>query len=72
MKNTPRQAESLLHSLEQAAGGIGLHVNIDKTDYMWFNQKGDSFILNGGSLKLVDKFTYLGSSDSFTEIDVTM
>ena len=25
--NTPIQAESLLHSLEQAAGGIGFHVN---------------------------------------------
>ena len=25
--NTPNQAETLLHSLEQAATGIGLHVN---------------------------------------------
>ena len=24
-------SESLLHSMEQAAGGIGLHVNADKT-----------------------------------------
>ena len=32
--NTPTQAESLLHNLEQAAGGIGLHVNADKTGYM--------------------------------------
>ena len=29
--NTPTQVKSLLHSLEQAAGGIGLHVNADKT-----------------------------------------
>ena len=28
--NTPSQAESLLHSLEEAAGSIGLHVNADK------------------------------------------
>ena len=28
--NTPAQAKSLLHSLEQAAGGIGLHVNAEK------------------------------------------
>ena len=28
--NTPAQAESLLHSLEQIAGGIGLHVNTNK------------------------------------------
>ena len=30
-ENTPAQAESQLHSLERAAGGIGLHVNADKT-----------------------------------------
>ena len=28
--------------------------------------------LNGGSLKLVDKFTYLGSSVSFTEKDINI
>ena len=39
--NTPTQAETLLHSLEQAAGGIGLHVNADKTEYTCFNQRGD-------------------------------
>ena len=30
--NIPTQAEYLLHSLEQAAGDIGLHFNVDKTD----------------------------------------
>ena len=30
MANTPTQAEKLLHSLERAAGGIGLHVNARK------------------------------------------
>ena len=30
LASTPAQAESLLHSLEWAAGGIGLHVNADK------------------------------------------
>ena len=39
LANTPTQAESLLHSLEQAAGGIDLHVNADKTKYMCFNKK---------------------------------
>ena len=29
LANTSAQAESLLHSLEQAAGDIGLHVNAD-------------------------------------------
>ena len=40
LANTPTQAKSLLHNLEQAAGGIGLHVNADKTEYLSFNQKG--------------------------------
>ena len=39
--NTPAQAESLLYSLERAAGGISLHVNANKTEYMCFNQRGD-------------------------------
>ena len=29
--NTPAQAESLLHSLEQAAGGIGLYLSLPPT-----------------------------------------
>ena len=32
LANTPAQAETLLHSLERAATGIGLHVNADKTE----------------------------------------
>ena len=34
LANTPAQAETLLHSLERAAAGIGLHVNKHKTEYM--------------------------------------
>ena len=41
LTNTSAKAEYLLHSLEQAAGGIGLHVNADKTEYMRFNQRDD-------------------------------
>ena len=37
---------------------------------MCFNQTGDISILDGSSLKLVDKFTYLGSSVSSTEKDI--
>ena len=70
LANTPNQAETLLHSLEQAAAGIGLHVNAHKTEYMCFNQTGDISTLDGTSLKLVDKFTYLGSSVSSTEKDM--
>ena len=70
LANTPNQAETLLHSLERAAAGIGLHVNAHKTEFMSFNQKGDISTLDGTSLKLVDKFTYLGSSVSSTEKDI--
>ena len=68
--NTPNQAETLLHSLERATAGIGLHVNAQKTEYMCFNQTGDISTQDGSSLKLVDKFTYLGSSVSSTEKDI--
>ena len=64
------QAETLLHSLEWAAAGIGLHVNAHKTEYMCFNQTGDISTLDGTFLKLVDKFTYLESSVSSTEKDI--
>ena len=40
--------------------------------YICFNQRGDVSTLNGSSLKLRDKFTYLGSSVSSTEVDITM
>ena len=65
-------AETLLHSLERAAASIGLHVNAHRTEYMCFNQTGDISTLNGNALKLVDKFTYLGSSVSSTETDIDM
>ena len=72
LANTPNQAETLLHSLEWAAAGIGLHVNAHKTEYMCFNQTGDISTLEGTSLKLLDKFTYLGCSVSSTEKDIDM
>ena len=34
LANTLAQAETLQHSLERAAAGIGLHVNADKTEYI--------------------------------------
>ena len=70
LANTPNQAETLLHSLEQATAGIGLHVNAHKMEYMCYNQTGDISTLDGTSLKLVDKFTYLGSSITSTEKDI--
>ena len=70
LANTPNQAETLLHSLERAAAGIGLYVNAHKTEYMCYNQMGDISTLDGTPLKLVDKFTYLGSSVASTEKDI--
>ena len=70
LANTPNQADTLLHSLERAAVGIGLHVNEHKTEYMCYNQTGDISTRDGTSLKLVDKFTYQGSSVSSTEKDI--
>ena len=70
LANTPNKAETLLHSLDRAAAGIGLHVNAHKTEFMCFNQKGDISTQDGTSLKLVDKFTNLGSSVSSTKKDI--
>ena len=74
LANTPTQAESLQHSLELAAGGIGLHVNVDKTEFMCFNQRGDISTLNGRFLKLVensptlDATTHLRKMTSITRL----
>ena len=72
LANTPIQAKTLLQSLDWAAGGIGLNVNKDKTEYVCFNQRGDISTLNVGPLKQVDKFTYLKSSVSSIEKDINM
>ena len=70
LANTPKQAETLLHSLKRATAGIGLHINVHKTEYMCYNETGDISSLDGTSLKLVDKFTYIGSSVSSTKKDI--
>ena len=70
LANTPNQAETILHSFERTSTGIGLHVNAHKTEYMCYNQTRDISTLDGTSLKLVDKLTYLGSSVSSTKKDI--
>ena len=42
LANAPAQPETLLHSLERAAAGICLYVNAHKTEYMCFNQTGNT------------------------------
>ena len=70
LTNTPIQAESQLHNLEQAID-IGFHVNADKTEYMYYNQKGH-FHSEWWFSETMDKFTYLGSSVSSTEYNINM
>ena len=72
LANAPAQTETLQHSMEQATAGIGLHVNAHKTEYMCFNQTGDISAVGGSSLKLENKFTYVGSSVWSTENDIDM
>ena len=48
----------------QASASISMYTN------MCFNQTGDISTLNGSSLKLVNKFTYIGNSVSSTETDI--
>ena len=55
LQNTPAQAKSLWHSLEQAASGI------------YFNQDGAISSLKGKPLKLVDQSIYLSSNISSME-----
>ena len=45
-------------------------MNAHKTEYMCYNQTGDISTLEGTPLKLIDKFTYLGSSVESTEKDI--
>ena len=69
--NTHAQPKSLLHSLEQTAGSISLHINTKQSTCV-LKQEGSISTLNGWPLKLVDMFTYLGSNISSTESDVNI
>ena len=57
LANIPVQDDSLLYSLEQAAGGIGLYMNTNKTEFMNFKQGGAIFTWSSKPLKLVDQST---------------
>ena len=46
LANSPAQAKSLIHSLGQGAGSIGLHINADEKEYLCFNRRGQIFTLN--------------------------
>ena len=70
--NTPAQVKSLLLSLQQVAGGIGLYVNGNITEYMCFKQKRAISNSSSKPLKLVNQFTYLDCNISSTESDVSI
>ena len=70
LANTPDQVKHYCIVWNEAATGIGLYVNAHKTEYMCYNQTGDISTLGGTPLKLVDTFTYQGSSVESTEKDI--
>ena len=70
--NTHTQAEFLRHYPEKSVGGIGFHVNANKTEFICFKPTGDKSTLNGDSLKLVDKFLYIRSRFLSIKSDINM
>ena len=72
LANTPTQAESLLHSLEQTVRSISLFMNADKTEFKCFKKDRAISTLSGKPLKLVDLFPYLDNNISSTESDVNI
>ena len=64
------ESKLLLHSLEQAAGNIGLHVNANKTEYISFKREGAISTWSCKPLKLLDKFIYFRRNVSCIESDV--
>ena len=74
--NNLREANLLLHSIEKAAKEIGLHINVDKTVNMTFNQHNTIRDVmsnqNGERIKQVNDFKYLGSYIASTEHDINV
>ena len=61
LENTHDQVESLLHSVEKAAGDSGFYVNANRIENACLKREVVIFNLSGRPLKLVDKL-YLGSN----------
>ena len=70
LSDTINDANDLLHHLERAAKGIGLNVNVKKTEYISYNQQGNIKSLAGKDIKSVEEFTYLGSSITSSQKDI--
>ena len=72
LANSPGKAEYQLKSQEQAAGDIGLYMNAHKQSSYVLKKEEPSPVLEARSLKLVKKFTNLGSNTSSTEREVNI
>ena len=60
----------MIDSLLIAVHAFVSRMSMSLTECMCYNQTGDISTLDGTPLKLIDKFTYLGSSISSTEKDI--
>ena len=71
LSDTIEKAQLLLLRVENAAQIVGLQRNVTKTEFMLYHQPpGDIISLNGGKLKKVEDFKYLGSWIRNSEKDV--
>ena len=68
LANTWSKTESLLHSLKQAVGGIGFNLNANKTMCLCFKLNGIISTQNNRPLKLMDRSTYISSTESDVKI----
>ena len=68
-----KDANTLLHQIEETADDIGLDINYDKTEYMRLNPNSDDGIMkskNGNIIKQVVNFKYIGSFIGSTEKNI--
>ena len=70
--NTHAYAECPLHSLEQAARGMGRYIDAVKTEFMCFKQVFSHSHIKWLALEISRPITYLGSYISSTESDVNL
>ena len=69
LANTPAPAKSLMHSVEQAAKGIGLFMNSNKTVHVSKSKRCHLLIK---PLKFINQFIYISSNISSTESNVNI
>ena len=72
--NTLKDVNTLLLKIELAAKEIGLNINIDKIEYINFNQNNNLHMesIGGNMIKRVEVFKHLGSFIKSTERDINI